>query len=220
MRAFRSRSAARCSAVDPRRRRRSHRDCATCSSHRITSATYYSTRFMGFFIVNPDSGRVLEPVPAPLSGVDCHRLRRERPDRRAAGDAARGRCSAWSRSISPARACSGARAAAAAARAARAQRDRGVVRALSERRGRGAGAAVRRAARLVAGAGGRPAVLRPGRRVAARHAALPALRHGAGARRLRRRGGDRPRRRTAARRRLLRDARRCGSRSPRSICSA
>ena len=104
--------------------------------------------------------------------------------------------------------------------APRHQRHRGVVQRLSERRGRGPDAAVRGDARLVAGAGRRAAVLRPGGRVAARHAAVPARRHGDCARRLRRRGGARPDGRTGPGRRLLSGADDLAGRVRRSTCSA
>ena len=111
------------------------RSRATCSSRATGTATYYvAPRFMGFFVLDPDTGAVVSQFPHAVPGVDRDRLRPRRPDRRAAGRAASGACSACSRCISPARGCSAARPAAAAAALLALQRRPGLVRALPERR--------------------------------------------------------------------------------------
>ncbi len=142
------------------------------------------------------------PVPALPPGLDRHRLRprraHRRPPRHHLLDAARPgqRLRARRAPVRP----DGRRGRHAAPRH---QRHRGVVQRLPERRGRRPDAALRGDAGVVAGPGRQPAVLRRRRRLAARHAAVPAGRHGDRDRRLRRRGGARPDGRPAGRGRLL-----------------
>ena len=154
---------------------------------------------MGFFIMDPDQGRVLGQFPHlfPASiaiGYGLDGLTGARRGRRSSG-----RFSACSRSISPARACSAAPAGAGRRGAARRSRDPGLVRALSERRSRDAGAAVRRAARMARAHVDDDRFFAP---VAASLLGLLLfLRFDAvlGRRRRRRRRGARPRRRAARR---------------------
>ena len=134
---------------------------------------------MGFFLENPDTGTVVGQFPHLFPGVDRDRLRPRRPDRRAADGRRSGRCSACWRCTSPARACSAAPAARRRRRCSRSTSSQVwfarypnaemVMQALLF-------------AALLANArahvdGDR--VLRAGRRVAARPAAVPALRRGA-----------------------------------------
>ena len=131
----------------------------------------------GLLRARPAGGHRARAVPALPAGVDRDRLWARRAERGAPHhallDPARPRHGVHPRrtALRPHRRRGGDRP-------PRHQRHRGVVQRLPERRGRGADAAVRGDAGLVAGAGRRTAVLRPGRRLAARDAAVPARRHG------------------------------------------
>ena len=130
---------------------------------------YYGLRFMGFFIQDPRAGHGRRPVSAPVSRVDCDRLRPERAERRAAG---RRRVDASSASLGVyflGRAAVRTRAgAAAAARCSPSTSSSSGSRAIPNAEVVMHGAALRGAARLRARARRRRPVLRRRRGRAAR----------------------------------------------------
>ena len=159
------------------------------------------------------------PVPALPARLDRHRLRPRRAHRRAPRHALLGAARPGQR-LHPGRAAVRPDGGRGGHRPARHQRDRGLVQRLPERRGRRPDAAVRGDAGVVAGPGRRARVLRRGRGVPARHAAVPARRHGHRRRRLRRRRGHRPHGRPAGRSSASFRRSSSGSPRPASTCSA
>ena len=142
-----------------------------------SATTYYSLRFMGFFISDPRRGAVVGQFPHlfPASiaiGYGINGLTGARADGRRVGDARPARRVLRRRAAGRPR-----RRFAAAALLLALNVDRGLVRALSERRSRDAGAVVRRAARVRARAHRTSdAFFAPVAGRAARAAAVPALR--------------------------------------------
>ena len=133
---------------------------------------YLSVRFMGFFVLDPDTGAVVSQFPHvfPASVAIGYGLDGLTGARRAV--------SFWAVMGRPRRVFRGRATVRAAGRrggrgAARPQRRPGVVRAIPERRSRDADAALRGAAGQRAGARGRRSLLRAGGGTAVRPSPLP-----------------------------------------------
>ena len=106
--------------------------------------SYYSNRFMGFFLLDPGTGAVVGQFPAPVSGLDRHRVRRQRPERRAMGGRACGPFSGLLAVYFAGARIMGRAAAARGRGTAGRPRRADLVRALPERRDRDAASRVRR----------------------------------------------------------------------------